>query len=383
VLTERPALSQDILKAVGLASKRVPEPRRENVIPQGLTVVSADGHMEVTRDIFYESFPPHLKERAPRVWFDRYWRMGDAVAKLDDEERMASLVSSITPAEGFNVAVRNEQLAAEGISKEIVYPQSLFAYVRLPDLEVREMMFRVHNEYFAKLGRENPGFFGVGVCSNYWDSDRIEGAIDQVVELGLRTIMIPMTLKDGKGQEIGLASEHMDRFWSIVVDRGLPVTFHIGETPALTGANAYAINFMHAVSPYRRPLGELIFGGVFDRHPALQIVFAEGNLHWVPGFLQDAEHFVDGMYEALDVKIGRRPTDYWHNNCYATFSVDRLGLELLHYIGADRVMWGSDYPHSESSFGLGWSAMEAVVRHTTEEQARMILGGTAAKLYRI
>ena len=77
-----------------------------------------------------------------------------------------------------------------------------------------------------------------------------------------------------------------------------------------------------------------------------------------------------------------RPSDYWHNHCYATFQNDRLGLSQIDLIGADRVMWASDYPHSEGSYGYGRQSMKTVVDMVGEEKARAILGDTAIKLFK-
>jgi predicted TIM-barrel fold metal-dependent hydrolase len=383
---QRTSMRQEILSGIGLARPRTAQSPDGVVLPEGLQVVSADNHCEVTEDIFYQNFPERLKEKAPRVWFDRYWHIGfpNGQQAFGESNRIAELLENIFVQDGFNSAVRNAHMDAEGVRKEVVFPQSLLGLTRLKDLEVRELMFRVYNEYVARLGRENPGrFYGVGVCSNWWDESRVEGAIQQILDLGLKTYMIPIALKDVEGRGLSYASEKMDRFWSIAEEAGLPVNFHVGEDPSVEGRGGYGSNYMTATGPFRKPLGELIFGGVFDRHPKLQVVFSEGQIYWVAGFLQDAEHAYDALYNAFDEKIKLRPTDYWQNNCYATFMVDRLGFELLHYIGADRIMWSSDYPHSESVFGIGWSAMQDVAQRTTEAQTRAILGDTATRLYRL
>jgi predicted TIM-barrel fold metal-dependent hydrolase len=83
----------------------------------------------------------------------------------------------------------------------------------------------------------------------------------------------------------------------------------------------------------------------------------------------------------MDPKIRHHPRHYWKNNCYATFMHDPIGLRLLDIVGADRVMWSSDYPHVEGSFGYTRETMRAVLDATTEDEARMILGGTAVRLF--
>jgi len=79
--------------------------------------------------------------------------------------------------------------------------------------------------------------------------------------------------------------------------------------------------------------------------------------------------------------IKHRPTDYWREHCYATFQNDLLGLSQLDLIGADRVMWASDYPHSEGSFGFSRKSMQSVIDAAGREAAGKIVGGTAIELY--
>ncbi len=126
-----------------------------------------------------------------------------------------------------------------------------------------------------------------------------------------------------------------------------------------------------------------MFGGVFDRHPGVKVVFAEGGIAWVAPFLQDAELLYDTYSQVIE-PIAQRPSAYWHANCYATFQTDLLGItRLLDIIGADRVMWGADYPHTEGTFGYTAESLAQVVDNVSEAQARMILGDTAATLFRL
>jgi predicted TIM-barrel fold metal-dependent hydrolase len=80
-------------------------------------------------------------------------------------------------------------------------------------------------------------------------------------------------------------------------------------------------------------------------------------------------------------QLAHEPSWYWRNNCWATFMVDPAGLEMLPRIGADRCMWSSDYPHNESTLGYTRSAVEAVFRATSEEDAKKIVGGNAVEVF--
>jgi predicted TIM-barrel fold metal-dependent hydrolase len=175
----------------------------------------------------------------------------------------------------------------------------------------------------------------------------------------------------------------MDRFWAVAEEAGLPVSFHIGEVPTSGGRGGFGTFFILQAAPFRRTLGNLIFGGVLDRHPRLKIVFAEGGINWAAGALQDAELGYGAHVEIYDLKPKHRPSYYWHNNMYATFQTDTIGLRLLDYLGADRVMWAQDYPHSEGTFGYSTKAMQEVLGSTSLADARKILGENALKLYKL
>ena len=59
----------------------------------------------------------------------------------------------------------------------------------------------------------------------------------------------------------------------------------------------------------------------------------------------------------------------------ASFMVDPLGLELIDRIGVERVMWSTDFPHNESTYGYSNDSLAAVVDSVGAESAAAIVGG--------
>ena len=371
----------------GMIVDRQPQALCKAKLPKGLTIVSADNHVELTEDIFYQNFPARLRDAAPRVWFDKYWRVGFK-ASMEAYPTGSNIDEALTRSvlnDGFDFEIRNRHLDAEGIAKEIVYPQSLLAFIRHPDQELQELMYSTYNEWIAKLGAENPGrFFGVGICNNWWDPKKAESAIRQIVDLKLKSVLLPFSPgKDVDGRPINYASTDMDRLWAAAEEAGLPVSFHIGEVPAQGGRGAFGTFFIVQAAPFRRVLGNLIFGGILDRYPKLRIVFAEGGINWVAGALQDAELTYGAHRELFDWPLKHRPSHYWHNHCYATFQTDPIGFKLIEQIGVDRVMWAQDYPHSEGTFGYTADALAEITDVVSGTDARKILGETALELYKL
>ncbi|MBV9994746.1 MAG: amidohydrolase [Caulobacteraceae bacterium] len=375
-----------------LARDRTPQATEDVSLPKDVRLVSADTHWELSQDIFIERFPAHLKDRAPRVTFDGIWRVGypgqaptDPLAQ-EMAERMRAVLSLVIAPGMSDMALRATHLAEEGVEKEIAYPQGVNGFFRHPDLELREWVYRVYNEHLAEVQQQSGGrFYGVGVCSNWWDPAKAEAAIGQIADLGLKTFMIP-TMSPGNmadGRPIFYGGEEMAPFWSAAAEAGLPVAFHVGENFALNAPDSFATSVIVNMGCFRKPFCELVFSGVFDRHPDLRVVFAEGGIGWVPAALQDAEATVDSHLGALPYIPKHRPSDYWFNNCYATFQNDVLGLRLIDYIGADRIMWANDYPHNEGAFGYGRRSAQTVLNLLPGDQARLALGETAASLYRL
>ena len=70
------ALENPIMRDIGHIVDRDPGSAPPVQLPVGLRVFSADNHLEIGDDVFFEKFPAHLKDKAPRVWFDRFWRIG-------------------------------------------------------------------------------------------------------------------------------------------------------------------------------------------------------------------------------------------------------------------------------------------------------------------
>ena len=53
-----------------------------------------------------------------------------------------------------------------------------------------------------------------------------------------------------------------------------------------------------------------------------------------------------------------KPSDYCRRQVWVTFQEDVPGLQVASYIGEDKIMWGSDYPHPDSTWPHSRKALE-------------------------
>ncbi|MFQ5933510.1 MAG: amidohydrolase family protein [Dehalococcoidia bacterium] len=71
------------------------------------------------------------------------------------------------------------------------------------------------------------------------------------------------------------------------------------------------------------------------------------------------------------------PSDLWEKNLEPE---ERTVPSIAQLVGADRILWASDYPHSEGHADVLKDVLEAINPLPGEDQQK-ILGGNAAKLY--
>jgi len=350
-------------------------------LPEGTVVFSADNHVSLAEDIFYERFPDSLKEKAPRIWYeDGAYQIGGKGQTFLPPDFSAVLMQydDLPGARSTNIEARIQELREDGVDKELAFPNAVLALFGFPDLELRELAFRIYNEYIADLQERSGGhFYGVGLI-NWWDQQGARRTLTELKSLGLKTFLLPLSPgKGAQGDIIDYSSVAMNGVWDEIEGAGLPVTHHIGETPPKTPCevNSVVISMMVNVDSFREMFAKYVFGGILDRHPRLRVGWFEGGIAWVPSALQDGEHQLASYRHMLDRPVEHDVRYYWDNHMSASFMVDPLGLQLIDQIGVDKVMWSSDYPHNESTFGYSEKSLAAVVDAVGPAAAERIVSG--------
>lgn len=344
-------------------------------LPAGTQVFSADNHISLGEDIFYEKFPTSMKEQAPRVIYsDGAWTLAFSGKTFLPKEFNAVLMQ-YDPLAGSATnqpEARMRQLESDGIHRELAFPNALLGLMGWPDKAVRDLCFRIYNEHIADLQERSGGrFYGVGII-NWWDADGCRKTLAEMQQLGLTTFWMP--LKPGAGDDgkpLDYNSPAMYPVWEAIEESGLPVSHHIGEAPLASPCrdNGLLVGMVHNVAPFREMFGRYVFGGILDRHPGLRVGWFEGGINWIPAAIQDAEHLYASLQHMASHPIEHDVAHYWNTHMYASFMVDPLGLEMIDRIGVDRVMWSADYPHNESTFGYSESSLASVVDAVGPEAA--------------
>jgi predicted TIM-barrel fold metal-dependent hydrolase len=76
-----------------------------------------------------------------------------------------------------------------------------------------------------------------------------------------------------------------------------------------------------------------------------------------------------------------RPSHYFRQNVFVSFQEDQIGVEMRHHIGVENLMWGSDYPHTESTFPRSREIAAEFLAGVPEAEQRLIVRDNAARLF--
>jgi predicted TIM-barrel fold metal-dependent hydrolase len=128
---------------------------------------------------------------------------------------------------------------------------------------------------------------------------------------------------------------------------------------------------------------DLLFSGIFQRFPRLRIVLVEANIGWIPTLLEQADDMFRRYrwWTGAHKEMSELPSQVFQRNFYATFMVDRSGIELRHRLNLDHILWSTDYPHSGSDWPDSSIAIERVFRGVPKAEVRKMLHDNCRALY--
>lgn len=349
--------------------------------PADIRLISADDHNLEMDHLFEERLPEKFKDRAPKVWRDKV--TGHVHVEYKGRSFDPPGVGTIGHAcAGF--WDRDERLRAmesEGIAASVLYHGQLQALNAIigDDPELYIACMDVYNEWHIEFARPaQDRLVAVAMLPSFLKPETAHDQVQKLKQLGYKAVQMPSYPRG-----VRYNSREMDPIWSAMSDAGIPLSFHVTATMEFHGYGALGANVTRNMSPFRPLLAQLTFSGMFDRYPELKLVFAEGGIAWVPETIQSMDKVYRSYYTIIKPKLEHLPSVYWKRQCYATFMDDPVGIELIRHMGVHTAMWSVDYPHPESVYGYASDVAKSVYDALGHEDAKMVLGGTAARLYNL
>lgn len=360
--------------------------------PDKYFMVSMDGHVQEPADLWATRMDAKYRDRLPGVSVSsdgkkyqktegfRPLRIRDI--KFDGEDGLRNR-SGTTPQE------RIDDLAADGVDAEILFPNKGLTIWATPDAEFSQAMCRVWNDWAWEIfGDYNDRLSPMG-CIAAADIPGAIAEVERLAELGFRGLSLPCKPVWGPGshEHLNYNLPDFDPLWQTIEAADLPMTFHVstGRDPRTSRGNGGAvINYaVHSLAPTMEPIANLCASGVMERFPGLKFGSVEAGIGWVPWAMSALDEAYRKHHMFVRPKLSQLPSDFFRAAGFATFQEDKAGLDLAReHSLVDNFMWANDYPHHEGTWPHSAPAIERTMSQLTDAERAKVLGLNAARVFK-
>lgn len=297
------------------------------------------------------------------------------------------------PRDYWDVEARSALADSWGIDRSILFPQfqGLIDTYLLDEVEAAQANMGAWNRWAVEVVQQTRGrLVPVGHVRLDGDASWAVREIEKLGAGGCRFATFVPGLVGGK------PPSHPDNavVWRAFTDSSVTPIWHItagyryavADIPRWEGDAGFGPTtgmFLNVGS--QLALSDMIFNGVFARHPGLRVVLAELGIDWVPQFLDemDMRQRVLGKQQGReDQAASRPPSEVFHEHVLSVVScpTDRDIRTLLDTRGRG-LAYGSDYPHGCSS-AQPVAQIRAEIDGTLDEsQQSEFLGGNLATFF--
>jgi predicted TIM-barrel fold metal-dependent hydrolase len=383
----------------------------------GLKVIDADTHLTEAHDLWTKRAPAKYADRVPHVttgadgrptWVVDGNEMGFAggggvIDRKGGKGRALEALYGWTLDEihlgAFDPKARIEVMDESGIWAQVCFPNSIGLGGQglsdaVDDPVLRLLCVEIYNDAMAEVQEESGNRLLPMPVLPAWDVDACVKEAERVAGLGLRGINMTHDTQDLGAPD--LANRAWDPLWDVCSDLHLPVHFHIGASlttmtyfgtypwPSQDDNTKLAIGGTLLFIGNARVVTNIILSGLLDRHPELQMVSVESGVGWIPFILETLDYeMAENAPEQL-AALSMKPSEYFRRNLFATFWFEKTNIpQLIEAVGEDSVLFETDFPHPTCLYPHPLETVAPKMEALTPEVQRKILGGNAARLYRL
>ena len=364
-------------------------------------VISSDSHVFEPPDLWTQRIDSRFKDRAPHM--ERVGGVDHLVVEGDQMIAGIGLISNAgarfdapetisahgrfedVHSGGYDPDQHISDMELDGVSGEVLYPSQGLFYFKIADSELMSAVFRAYNDWLTEFCNTNPDRLKGVAMINLDDVREGIQELERTAKLGLVGGMIAEYPTEDRRYD----SPEYESFWAAAQDLNMPLSLHTATRREGRSRSAGGTGIRDASGRANKvfwpatSICDMIFSGVFERYPKLKVAIVEFELAWVPHLLGTMDYTYNERHEEATYRFKGNllPSDYFHSNVYLSFQEDTVGLRMRDLIGVDTLMWGSDYPHSESTFPKSREILAQILQGVPPEEQAKIVGGNTARLY--
>ena len=304
---------------------------------------------------------------------------------------LAGRYAESAPPAATDPAARLGLLDHDGIARALLYPSlGLQWEAEVTDPRYALAHCRAYNRWIEEFTAGSGGRLVPIAHLSLGDPVAAADELRRAVRAGARgAFLLPFTLS-------GIPHGHPthDPLFAAAEELDVPIAIHTGIDPTarslhhrfdglswpegvIDGIWYLGMMFPQAV---QQAFTTFFLYATFDRFPRLKVVVLESGASWL-GFWLDR---MDALYKgSLRVTLTLRdlPSTYVRRQCWISADPDERGLPaVIDYVGADRFLWATDYPHSDHDASYMQELRELAGR-LPRAARRGLLGENVARLY--
>ena len=376
--------------------------------------IDTDTHVGEPADLWTSRLPeagdavPHVKFNEDKQRHE--WWVGDTYITLAPAGTVvgANVIPPANPKNfddahpaAFDIEARKALMDEEGIWAQVLYPNVAgfggqhFMKIEDPALRVRTV--EAYNDYVMDwIGEDRDRF--VGVCMiPFWDVDAAVREVERSHALGHRAVLMTGKPDVWWGQP-HIVDPYWNKLWEVATSLGMSISYHAGGSdpaegwqqmgyPGMPARTRFTANTIPGFFGSAQSVIDLIFGGVLERYPQLEVVIVESGIGWVSFLLECMDYqFHEHRIRDVSPELKLLPSEYFHRQILTTFWFERIApARLLDHVGADNVMFESDFPHPTSLWppqSVKDQVLQCMADHSQETRDK-VFWKNAARLYGI
>ena len=372
-------------------------------------VIDADGHILEPPDLWERYLDPTYRDRAIRIKVDdrslEYLEIDGKKSKLSAHGTLGFLggmgktaretIPSPertyvrgAPFGSMDAGERLQLLEREGMEKAILYPTlGILWEAEVNDPEISSAYCRAYNRWILEFCHNTGGRLLPIAHLSLGDVDEAVRELERTVKAGaIGAFVAPFTItKKPHGHP-----DH-DPLWAKAQELDVPIAIHPTLEPVATNPHLRFADMGHKTGWYynvfagvgtQMALTTFFQYGVFDRFPQFKLVVLESGAGWV-GFWMDRMDMFFKVPVGASCKLKELPSTYLRRQCWISADPDERALtRIIDYIGADRLMWATDFPHPDHG-GHYIQELKEMLSPLPLANQKQIAGENVRALYKI
>lgn len=368
------------------------------------TLVSADDHFQLNSippTLWSARLPVEFRAVGPRVeegpdgptWMAEGRPMGPSGDRPGSIYALRFKRAGISDNLAFRTSdpqLRMRDMDLDGVSGQVINPP--LAELKIQDPALRLACIRAYNDWAAEFNNADRGRLCAMITLPADNPVEAAREVERSAALGHRAALLSFFHASPN-----MFDPAWEPLWEAAAAAGIVVSVHLasgthtlqmvrktdqGDRSQSWQERAYAAVVTMQLDEV---LAGFVFSGILERHRALRVMLAECGIGWVP-YLLDRMDRMQTQFSSkreLGNELSMKPSDYFHRQMFVTFEEDPVGIGLIPAIGAENVMWASDYPHPDGTFPYSRESVRESFKGLPDDLVRKVTAENAAKAFQL